>query len=271
MDLQPIKKLGVYSIFGKHYGDYLTNFITGCCSDIGTLCTSIKNCIGISPEGNPNLVLNQQGDWIPLSYILNYSFGQSDITFTNKGGDDWDISFLVNPTATQLSDGKIVKDYNVNIYHYVGGGGTPIYLTSGETTNKTFNATGNGAGVYHVEQQYNIYKNNVQVGIISTQSLFKVNGSGTLLAYFKGKGITLISSNSNFVNVAAVVNQSENYPIEWYSYDNSFTPTLIGTGLVTNLLLPTNSTYLIAQPVLDSVFTTDFPIASTTISTVTIN
>lgn len=69
MDLQPIKKLGVYSIFGKHYGDYLTNFITGCCSDIGTLCNSIKSCIGISPEGNPNLVLNQQGDWVQSSAI----------------------------------------------------------------------------------------------------------------------------------------------------------------------------------------------------------
>jgi hypothetical protein len=68
--LQPIKKSGVYPIFGKHYGDYLINFITGCCTDIGTLCTSIKHCIGIFPEGNPNLVLNQQGDWIPLSYIL---------------------------------------------------------------------------------------------------------------------------------------------------------------------------------------------------------
>ena len=62
--LQPIKKSGVYSIFGKHYGDYLINFITGCCPDIGTLCTSIKHCIGIFPEGNPNLVLNQQGDWV---------------------------------------------------------------------------------------------------------------------------------------------------------------------------------------------------------------
>ena len=67
--LQPIKKSGVYSIFGKHYGDYLINFITGCCPDIGTLCTSIKHCIGIFPEGNPNLVLNQQGDWITSGVI----------------------------------------------------------------------------------------------------------------------------------------------------------------------------------------------------------
>lgn len=62
--LQPIKKSGVYSIFGKHYGDYLINFITGCYTEIGTICTSIKHCIGIFPEGNPNLVLNQQGDWV---------------------------------------------------------------------------------------------------------------------------------------------------------------------------------------------------------------
>jgi len=78
--LQPIKKSGVYSIFGKHYGDYLINFITGCCPDIGTLCTSIKHCIGIFPEGNPNLVLNQQGDWVAA--------GSSNFIITTKANLD---------------------------------------------------------------------------------------------------------------------------------------------------------------------------------------
>jgi len=316
MDLQPIKKSGVYSIFGKHYGDYLTNFITGCCPDIGTLCTSIKHCIGIFPEGNPNLVLNQQGNWItsgggdiqdllsdlpeylgakeasedgkPLGYwyyntfynsvskvtqyINNYTSGTSTIGFTNNGGDDWDIDFKIAMSSQQLPSGYTAPNYDVNVYFYLSGTGNAIDSNTGVTIDKTVNASGNGAGVYVAQQVYNILDSNLSnVGIITISSLFKVNASGILLAYFICNGVVVNSVNGLVINVTADISQSENYPIEWYSYDSSFNPTLIGTGLTANLTLPTDCAYLIAQPILDSVFTVDFPNQSTNISTVTIN
>lgn len=203
--------------------------------------------------------------------VSSYTAGTSTIDFTNNGGDDWDIVFKIAMTSPQLPSGCTAPEYYANVFFYVAGGGTPKNQTL-ETTDKTINVAGNGAGVYHVEQFYNVF-NSVpsQVGIIGIQSLFKVDASGTLLAYFKCNGITVNSVSGLAINVTADVSQSESYPIEWYSYDSSFTPTLIGTGLTISLTLPTDCAYLIAQPVLDSVFTVDFPTQSTTISKVTIN
>jgi len=204
--------------------------------------------------------------------IQSYTAGISQIDFTNNGGDDWDIDFKIAITSPQLPSGCTAPNYDVNVHFYVAGSATAVSVTTGETSDKAVNTSGNGAGVYHVEQVYNIV-NSVpsQVGIIGIQSLFKVDGSGTLLAYFKCNGVTVNSVSGLDINVTADVSQSESYPIEWYSYDSSFTPTLIGTGLTANLTLPTDCAYLIAQPILDSVFTVDFPTQSTTISTVTIN
>jgi len=216
---------------------------------------------------SPNLVLATI-----LATIKSFSAGTSTIDFTNNGGDDWDIDFKIAITSPQLPSGCTAPNYDVNVHFYVAGSGTAISVTTGETVDKTVNASGNGAGVYHVEQIYNVVNSvPLQVGIIAIQSLFKVDGSGTLLAYFKCNGITVNSVSGLNINVTADVSQSESYPIEWYSYDSSFTPTLIGTGLTANLTLPTDCAYLIAQPILDSVFTVDFPNPSTTISTVTIN
>ena len=207
----------------------------------------------------------------PIYYIQSYTAGTSTIDFTNNGGDDWDIDFKIAMTSPQLPSGCTAPNYNANVFFYVAGSGTELN-NSIETTDKTVNVAGNGAGVYHVEQTYNIVNSSsVQVGIVGVQSLFKVDGSGTLLAYFKCNGVTVNSVNGLDINVTAYVTQSENYPIEWYSYDSSFNPTLIGTGLTASLTLPTDCAYLILQPVLDSVFTVDFPSQSTGISTVTIN
>lgn len=208
----------------------------------------------------------------PIYYIQSYTAGTSQIDFTNNGGDDWDIEFKIAITSPQLPSGCTAPNYDVNVHFYVAGSGTAISVTTGETVDKTVNASGNGAGVYHVEQIYNVVNSvPLQVGIIAIQSLFKVDASGTLLAYFKCNGVTVNSVSGLNINVTADVSQSESYPIEWYSYDSSFTPTLIGTGLTANLTLPTDCAYLIAQPILDSVFTVDFPNQSTNISTVTIN
>lgn len=228
--------------------------------------TSQGAIVTYASSQSPNLTLAET-----IYSIQSYTAGTSIIDFINNGGDDWDIVFKIAMTSPQLPSGCTAPEYYANVFFYVAGGGTPKNQTL-ETTDKTINVAGNGAGVYHVEQFYNVF-NSVpsQVGIIGIQSLFKVDASGTLLAYFKCNGITVNSVSGLAINVTADVSQSESYPIEWYSYDSSFTPTLIGTGLTISLTLPTDCAYLIAQPVLDSVFTVDFPTQSTTISKVTIN
>ena len=70
MSESSIKKSGVYGLFGKRYGDVLINVLQGCCNgiaDFGNVCTVVRDCIGInSNNGNPSLVLNQQGEWVSL-------------------------------------------------------------------------------------------------------------------------------------------------------------------------------------------------------------
>lgn len=233
-------------------------------------CKKVKCCLGISNTGDPNLVLNQQGDWVRLKDVITYSAGVSTIGFTNNGGDSWDVDFKITPDSLQLPVGKTIDSYNANITFYVAGGGTPVSQTI-ETTDSTKTVGGYGAGVYYIEQTYNIIYGGIPTDIIGIQSIYKVDGAGNILAYFRGKGTTVISTNGININVNTIVEQSENYPIEWYSYDDTFTKTLIGAGVVVSLTLPINCIYLVAEPVLDSVFTTDLPIPLSVISTITIN
>jgi hypothetical protein len=277
-------------------------------------CKKVKCCLGISNTGDPNLVLNQQGDWIsggggdiqtllsdlseylgakeasedgrPLNYwyyntffntvskvtqyIDTFSSGTSTIDFTNNGGDDWDIGFKIAMDSEQLPIGQTVDDYDIDVYHYVSGIGTQIEQST-QTTDHTVNTSGNGAGVYSVEQAYNVYDNGNYVSSITMQSLYKVDGTGNLLAYSKCKGITVNWVSGLYINVTANVEQSESYPIEWYSFDGNNAPVLIGTGETLTLTLPLNCLFIIAQAVIDSVFTNDCPQSPYNLSSFIIN
>ena len=276
-------------------------------------CCRAKMCFGISENGNPNLVLNQQGNWVanndsiqdllsdlpeylgakeasedgkPLGYwyyntfsniitkvtnfISSFTAGISTIDFTNNGGDDWDIGFKIAMDSEQLPFGQTIDDYDIDVYHYVSGVGMQIEQST-QSTDHVVNTSGNGAGVYAVEQAYNVYDNGNYVTSITQQSLYKVDALGNLEAYFKGKGIIVNSVNGLDINVSAVVDQSENYPIEWYSFDGNNAPQLIGTGETVTLTLPTNCISIIAQAVIDSVFTNDCPNSPYNLSTIIIN
>lgn len=202
-------------------------------------------------------------------HIIKYAFATSQIGFTNTGGDSWDIDFKITPTSTYISAGLSIQSYDANIVFYVAGGGTPINLST-ETTDFSKTTAGNGAGVYHVEQVYNVFEFGVQIGSIIIQSIYKVDGAGNILAYYKGQGVTVNSTNGRNINVNAAVQQSQSYPLQWYSYNDIFTPTLIGTGNPISLLLPNNCAYLIAQPVLDLVFTNDLPVPLIILSSIKI-
>lgn len=257
MDLQPIKKLGVYSIFGKHYGDYLTNFITGCCSDIGTLCTSIKNCIGISPEGNPNLVLNQQGDWVRPVPEITYFSAENVIDFTNNGGDDWDVTFKITPDNIQLPTGYSVIEYNYTVNFSVLL--VENTLDSGTTDiDYTFNTSGNGAGVYYLEQQFSI-TNGINNTLIQITRMIKVDGSGTILYDIQNKGAEVLYTNGLVIELVANIEQTGvNYPITWRAMDSGFNfIPLPQTGEHVVLTLPINTLSIGQKVELGTEFTVD--------------
>ena len=206
------------------------------------------------------------------NYISSFTAGTSTIDFTNNGGDDWDITFNINTDIPpQIPSGCTIENYDIDIRLFKNGNNTTIDSSTGITTDITKNTSGNGAGVYSVDQAYNIFLGSTNVGFFRVQSLYKVDGSGNLLAYIKCKGITINSVSGLNISVTAIVEQSESYPIQWYSYDSSFNTTLIGNGLTASFTLPIDCAYLVAIPTLDSVFTDDFPAQMNAISMVTIN
>jgi len=222
-----------------------------------------------------NFYGNVAPDYLKIHYaysIQSYTAGTSTIDFTNNGGDDWDITFNINTDIPpQIPSGCTINNYDTNIIFYVAGVGTDLDSTSGTTTNYTKNISGQGAGVYLVSQSYNVYSGATQVGFFVILSLYKVDASGNLLAYFKCKGLTVNSVSGLNIDITANIEQSGNCLIEWYSYDSLFNPTLIGNGSIASLTLPTDCAYLIVKPVLDTTFTNDFPSAALIISTITIN
>ena len=191
----------------------------------------------------------------PAKTIQSYTAGTSTIDFTNNGGDDWDIAFKITPDTVQ-STANIVG-YQYSITHWLGGVSTAI--DSGFKTNDySYNAVGNGAGVYQINQTY-IFDNG---SFFRVDSLFKVDSSGTVLAFTSTNGITVNSTNGLDINASA--NYTEygvTYPLQWGSYD-AFPPivfNLIGNTTTINATVPILTVGIGFFPILDSVFRDDFP------------
>jgi len=206
--------------------------------------------IDYSSSQNPNLVLAKI-----LASIQSYTAGTSEIEFTNNGGDDWDISFLATPTTVQ-SSANIVQ-YIYNVVYWVGGVNKTIDSGS-KSTNYTLNTSSNGAGVYEIEQTF-VFDDS---SFFIVNSLFKVDASGTVIAFTSANGITVNSTNGLDINATA--NYTEfgvNYPLQWGSYD-AFPPTIfnpIGNTTTINATLPIATVGVGFFPILDSIFTDDFP------------
>lgn len=64
LNVDPMKRSSIYAIFGKYYGEKLYKLLFDCCDGF---CKSVAVCLGISSQGDSNLVLNQQGNWVQNS------------------------------------------------------------------------------------------------------------------------------------------------------------------------------------------------------------
>ena len=188
--------------------------------------------------------------------IESYTAGTSTIDFTNNGGDDWNIDFKITPDTVQ-STANIVG-YQYNITHWLGGVNTPI--DSGFKTNDySYNAVGNGAGVYQIAQIYVLDDSSS----FSIRSLIVVDGSGAVLYSIAYKGTTINSvSGLNVDATANIVQAGVTYSIKWYSF-TEFPPTnpltLLGSGATLNTSIPTDSVGFGFSVDLGTEFTDDFP------------
>ena len=211
--------------------------------------TSQGAIVTYASSQSPNLTLAEI-----IYSIQSYTAGTSTIDFTNNGGDDWDIGFKITPTTPPQSTANIVGyQYNVNFWN----SGVDTALSGGfKTTDFTFNTAGNGSGVYELSQLY-IFDDS---STFYTYSLFKVNASGTVIAYVKMQGITVNSTSGIDINATANVSQyGVSYPLQWSSFD-TYPPTVfnpIGNTTTINVALPIDAIGVGCIAVLDSVFTND--------------
>jgi hypothetical protein len=185
--------------------------------------------------------------------ITSYTAGVSTIGLTNNGGDDWDIGFKITPDTVQSTANIVGYQYSVNFWN----SGVDTALSDGfKTTDFTFNTAGNGSGVYELSQLY-IFDDS---STFYTYSLFKVNASGTVIAYVKMQGITVNSTSGIDINATANVSQyGVSYPLQWISFD-TYPPTVfnpIGNTTTINVALPIDAIGVGCIAVLDSVFTND--------------
>lgn len=192
----------------------------------------------------------------PIYLIQSYTAGTSTIDFTNNGGDDWNIDFKITPDTVQ-STANIVG-YQIYIEHWVAG--VKNGLDTGFKTNDySYNAVGNGAGVYLITQIYVLDDSS----FFFVNSLILVDGSGTILYSIQCNGITINSVSGLNVNATAnIVQTGVTYPIGWVSF-TEFPPTnpltILGSGATFNASIPFDSIGFGFSVDLGTEFTDDFP------------
>jgi hypothetical protein len=91
--MNKLSRADILTMFGYKGGIKLYNLLYSSCANF---CCIIKDCLGISSSGNPNLVLNQQGDWVTsggggsqnLASVLGVgnASGANDINFDTTQG-----------------------------------------------------------------------------------------------------------------------------------------------------------------------------------------
>lgn len=225
-------------------------------------CKKVKCCLGISPQGDSNLVLNQQGDWITagsggdiqtlLSDLPEY-LGAKEASEDGKPLDYWYYNTFFN-TVSKVTQYIDTFSSGTSTIDFINNGGDDwdiSFLATPTTLQSSANITGYQYSVEHwisgvvttLESGfkttdytlntsgngagvYNIY----QTYILDNGTFFrivylvKVNATGSVLASLKLFGGAIISVNGLSVNVSANSAQiGVNYPISWLAF-NTFPP-----------------------------------------------
>ena len=99
----------IEKLFGFKAGRKLYNLLYSSCNNF---CCIVKDCLGISDTGNPNLYLNQQGDWVvPTSNIGSYGSFYDTTTQTVTSGQV--KAMELNTTDISCTNGFVINNNNL--------------------------------------------------------------------------------------------------------------------------------------------------------------
>lgn len=193
-------------------------------------------------------------------FIQSYVSGKSTIGFSNNGGDDWDIEFKITPDSSQLPSGFSILGYIRNIVFWAAGTDTQVLSDSApETIDTSENVSGNGEGVYYIEQNY-AASNGTDTFTFQVTRTVKVDDSGNILYDVHNKGCFVTSTNGLTIDVSSeVVQVGVTYPINWLAFDGSNISGVLATGANASVTVPSNTLYLFCFVELGSEFLTDMP------------
>jgi len=85
LNVDPMKRSSIYATFGRYYGEKLYRLLYDCANCDGTFCKTVMKCLGISPQGNPSLYLNQTGTWTNPAFPVFEMLYSEFLTKLNSG------------------------------------------------------------------------------------------------------------------------------------------------------------------------------------------
>ena len=148
---------------------------------LNRFCCKVKSCLGISSQGNPDLVLNQQGNWIETQSYKVYT-----ALLTQIGGDDvqsmYGLSLVIGTTYVINNNIGGIADFT-NVGAPNNNAGT-YFVATGTTPN-------NWGTVGDVDLGYNTGAPVVTV---------LENTIGNIWFTYDSAGVYYVNSNGLFVN-----------------------------------------------------------------------
>lgn len=187
---------------------------------LNRFCCKVKSCLGISSQGNPDLVLNQQGNWIETQSYKVYT-----ALLTQSGGDDiegqYSGTLIIGRTYEILDVGDPAGDWT-----NVGAPNNELG-TKFVATGTTPNSWGDGGGLS--------YNSGAPVVTVLENTI------GNIWFTYNSVGQYNLNSDGLFLNNKTFCQNS------LFSVED-------GTGL--NMLIPTKQTFSNNYVL---IYTTNFP------------
>lgn len=190
-------RAAIEKLFGYKAGRKLYNLLYSSCNNF---CCIVKDCLGISDTGNPNLLLNQQGDWVLVTGSIGGLFAQTTAsipvanTITESSLIGTGVGYLSVPAnGFQIGDsfhakliGNISSANNNNIQIRIKSNGILLadtgIITLPNTTNRHW--------------EINVYFTIQNIGGPGVASI----ASGGIFSYVKNASTAFEGANFNSVN-----------------------------------------------------------------------
>ena len=188
---------------------------------LNRFCCKVKSCLGISSQGNPDLVLNQQGNWIETQSYKVYTAlltqsGEDNEFFISSGELTIGVTYQIDSSEINGGDWTNVGAPNNNSGTYFvatgttpnswGTGGQLAYNTGAPVVTVLENTIGNiwftyvGVGLYQINTNNLFTINKTWTYPNNTQSIPTDGGSFINLYFNSSNDIGLETSNDDIIS-----------------------------------------------------------------------